>query len=108
MGMNIGKSEKYIFDHVTIRDTGSLLPVVFEIDEGYRRGGLVKSDEGEYAALIGVSNIKTDEPMMNYKRQENEKVSYIYGLIIHSKKEAKVLSEFFKYVAEDIEKLEGR
>ena len=101
--------EKVIkFDHVKIRDTGSLLPVVFDIDDGYRRGGLAKSDEGEYAAMIGVSNIKTDEPMMNYERQENEKISYIYGLIIHSKKEAEVLSEFFKYVAEDIEELKGR
>lgn len=106
--MNTGKSEKFIFDHVTIRDTGSLLPVVFDIDEGYRRGGLVKSDEGEYAAIIAVSNIKADEPMINYELQENEKTSSICGLIIHSKKEAEVLSEFFKYIAETIEKQEGR
>ena len=106
--MNIGKSEKYIFDHVTIRDTGSLLPVVFDIDEGYRRGGLVKSDEGEYAAIIAVSNMKADKPMMNYELHENEKTSSICGLIIHSKKEAEVLSEFFKFVADEIEKTGGR
>ena len=106
--MDISESEKYIFDHVKIRDTGSLLPVVFDIDEGYRRGGFGKSDEGEYAVMIGVSNIKTDEPMLNYERQKNEKISYIHGLIIHSKKEAEVLSEFFKYIAETIEKQESR
>lgn len=100
--MNIGKNEKFIFDHVKLRDTGSLLPVVFDIDEGYRRGGLVKSDEGEYVALVGVSNVKTDKPNMNYKLQEDEKTTSIYGLIIHNKEEAEVLSEFFKFVAEQM------
>ena len=108
VGMNIGKSEKYLFDHVTIRDTGSLLPVVFDIDEGYRRGGLLKSDEGENVALIAVSNIKADEPAMDYKLREDEKATSICGLIIHNKKEAEVLSEFFKFVADEIEKTEGR
>ena len=106
--MDIGKAEKYIFDHVKIRDTGSLLPVVFDIDEGYRRGGLLKSDEGENVALIAVSNIKADEPAMDYKLREDEKTTSICGLIIHSKKEAEVLSEFFKYIAENIEEQEGR
>lgn len=105
--MDIGKSGKYIFDHVKIRDTGSLLPVVFDIDVGYRRGGLVKSDEGENIALIAVSNIKADEPAMDYKLREDEKTTSICGLIIHSKKEAEVLSEFFKYIADNIEEQEA-
>ena len=101
--MNIGKSEKYIFDHVKIRDTGSLLPVVFDIEKGYRRVGLLKSDEGENVVLIAVSNIKDDEPKKDYKLREDEKVTSICGLIIHNKKEAEVWSEFFKYIAGNIE-----
>lgn len=101
--MDIDKTEKHIFDHVRLRDTGSLFPVVFDIENGYRRGGLVKSDEGEWVALIGVSNMKTEEQSMNYKLQENEKTDTIFGMIIHNKKEAEVLSEFFKFVAEQIE-----
>ena len=95
-GMDIGNSERYIFNNVKIRDTGSLLPVVFDIHEGYRRGGLIKSDKGEYAALIGVSNTKVDEPSRNYERQKDEEISYVIGLIIQSKNEAEVLSEFLK------------
>ena len=106
--MNIGKAEKYNIDHVTLRDTGSLLPVVFDIDDGYRRGCLGRTDKGEYVALIGVSNIKADEPMMDYKEQDGEKITSIYGIIIHNKWEAEVLSEFFKYAADTIEKYESR
>lgn len=104
--MKIDKKEKYIFDHVTIRDTGSLLPVVFDIESGYRRGGWVISDEGEYIALTAVSNIKADEPIMNYELKEDEKTTSICGLVIHNKDEAKVLSEFFKCLADEIEKKE--
>ena len=106
--MNIWKNEKYVIDHVKIRDTGSPLPIVFEIEDGYRRGGLIKTDEGNYAALFGVSNIKVDEPIMNYEMQENENATPIYGLIIHNKKEAEIMSEFFKSIADTIEKQEGR
>ena len=98
--MNIGKAEKIIFDHVKIRDTGSLLPVVFDIDEGYRRGGIVKSDKGECVALFAVSNLKANESKMNYEMQENEKTSSIFGFIVHNKTEAEILSEFFKYIAD--------
>ncbi len=100
--MNIGNNEKYLFDHVKLRDTGSLFPVVFDIENGYRRGGLNKSDDGEYVVIFGVSNIKTDEQTINYKEKENEKFSPIYGMIIHNKKEAELLSEFFNYVAEQM------
>ena len=100
--MKGNKKEKYIFEHVSLRDTGSLFPVVFDIEDGYRRGGLLKSENGEYVALCAVSNIKCDEPMMNYELQENEETTSICGMIIHNKKEAEVLSEFFKFVAQQI------
>ena len=100
--MKIGENEKYIFNHVKIRDTGSLLPVVFDIENGYRRGGWNKTEDGEYVALFGVSNIKADEQKMGYELKENEKTSAIFGMIIHNQKEAEVLSEFFKQLANEI------
>ncbi len=106
--MKINKNETYIIDHVKLRDTGSLLPVVFDIEEGYRRGGLVKSEDGEHVFLIGVSNVKADEPMMDYKPQEDEKMTTVCGLIIHSKRDAEVLSEFFDFIAKSIEEEENR
>lgn len=101
-------TKKPFYKHVTIRNIGSLLPLVFDIEDGYRRGGLVKSEEGEYVALIGVSNIKADEPKMNYEPQEGEETISLCGMIIHNKREAEVLSEFFKYVAEHIDEQKDR
>ena len=84
-----------------------VFPVVIDIEEGYRRGGFIKSDEGEYGVIIGVSNTKVDEPVMNYERQKDEEINYVLGMIIHSSKEATLLSDFLKDVANTI-KQEGR
>ena len=95
--MSIGKNG--LFDHVKLRETGSIFPVVFDIEDGYRRGGVVKTDDGEYVMLFGVSNTKSVEQTSKYKRQEGEKTEMLFGMIIHNKKEAEVLGKFFEDVA---------
>ena len=53
-------------------------------------------------ALIGVSNVKAEEKTIDYKVKENEEITALIGLVINSKKEAEVLSEFFKNMAEQM------
>ena len=98
--MKNGPFESYKFDHVKFRDTGSTLPVVFDIERGYRRCDCVRAKDGETVVLIGVSNIKADEPTKGYKTQESEEVYALLGIVLNSAKEAEVLGEFFKEIAE--------
>ena len=100
--MKIKQTKDINFDHVKLVDTGSSLPFVLEIDEGYRRGASSKTTEGDDVVLIGVSNIKAEETTIDYKEKENEEIIALLGLVIHSKKEAEVLSEFFKNMAEQM------
>lgn len=96
--------KKYQFEHVTLINVGDTLPVVFRIDEGYRRGYGAKTAEGEYIAFIGVSNIKAKEATTNYKEQEHEEIVPVLGIVINSAKEAEVLGEFFTNMAKSMEK----
>ena len=98
--MKTGPFERYKFDHVKLRDTGFPLPFVIDIDRGYRRCDCVRAKDGETVVLIGVSNIKADEPTKDYKTQESEEVYALLGLVLNSAKEAEVLGEFFKEIAE--------
>ena len=100
--MKIKKTKDINFDHVKLVDTGNPLPFVLAIDEGYRRGASSKTTEGDVVALIGVSNVKAEETTIDYKEQENEEITALIGLVINSKKEAEVLSEFFKNMAEQM------
>lgn len=100
--MKIKQTKDINFDHVKLVDTGSPLPFVLAIDEGYRRGASSKTTEGNVVALIGVSNVKAEETTIDYKEQENEEITALIGLVINSKKEAEVLSEFFKNMAEQM------
>ena len=100
--MKIKQTKDINFDHVKLIDTGSSLPFVLAIDEGYRRGASSKTTEGNTVALIGVSNVKADEITIDYKEQDNEEITALIGLVINSKKEAEVLSEFFKNMAEQM------
>ena len=98
--MNKNKLEH--IEHVTLMDTGDILPVIFRIDEGYRRGGYVKTADGDFVVILAVSNVKAEESTLHYHREENEKVIDIMGLVINKKKDAEVLSEFFHNMAEDM------
>lgn len=100
--MKIKQTKDINFDHVKLVNTGSSLPFVLAIDEGYRRGASSKTTEGDVVALIGVSNIKAEETTIDYKEQENEEITALIGIVINSKKEAEVLSEFFKNMAEQM------
>lgn len=100
--MKIKQTKDINFDHVKIVDTGSPLPFVLAIDEGYRRGASSKTTEGSMVALIGVSNVKAEEVTIDYKEKENEEITALLGLVINSKQEAEVLSEFFKNKAEQM------
>ena len=63
-------NKEYNFEHVKIRDTGSVLPLVFDIDDGYRRGGLGKTDEGDYVALsvFQIRNATNRQRITKYKK----------------------------------------
>ena len=98
--MKVKKTEDINFEHVKLVDTGFPLPVVFSIDEGYRRGATSTTTEGDVVALIGVSNVKADEITIDYKEQENEEITALLGFVINSKKEAEVLSKFFQNIAD--------
>lgn len=100
--MKLTQTENFQFDHVKLMDTGTALPVVFSIDEGYKRGECLKTQEGGYVALLGVSNVKADRVTISYNLREKEEVTPLLGVVINSRKEAEVLSEFFKNVAEKI------
>jgi len=100
--MKITKTENINFDHVKLMDTGSPLPVVFSIDEGYRRGACYKTKDGENVAIIGVSNVKAKETTIDYKEQEGEEITALLGLVINSKQEAEVLGEFFMNIAKQM------
>ena len=102
------KEEKYFaYDHVKLRDTGWFLPVVFSIDEGYKRTDCIRTKDGEYVVLIGVSDIKAEKKMLGYKRREDEEVHSILGFTISGKEEAELYSEFFKELADKIEPASG-
>lgn len=100
--MKIKQTKDINFDHVKLVDTGSPLPFIIAIDEGYRRGASSKTTEGSMVALIGVSNVKAEETTIDYKEKENEEITALLGLVINSKQEAEVLSEFFKNMAEQM------
>ena len=100
--MKIKQTKDINFDHVKLVDTGSSLPFVLAIDEGYRRGASSKTTEGSMVALIGVSNVKAEEITIDYKEKENEEITALLGFVINSKQEAEVLSEFFKNMAEQM------
>ena len=100
--MKIKQTKDINFDHVKIVDTGSPFPFVLAIDEGYGRGASSETTEGSMVALIGVSNVKAEETTIDYKEKENEEITALLGLVINSKQEAEVLSEFFKNMAEQM------
>ena len=70
--MKIKKTENINFDHVKLMDTGNPLPVVFSIDEGYRRGACYKTIDGENVAIIGVSNVKAVETTIDIFENKSE------------------------------------
>lgn len=100
--MKITKQEHINLNHVKLMDTGSPFPIVFGIEEGYRRGALFKTKDGEYVVIIGVSNIKAEEHTIDYKQQEGEEITSVLGIVINSKKDAEILSEFFGNVANQL------
>jgi len=100
--MKIKQTKDINFDHVKLVDAGSPLPFILAIDEGYRRGASTKTTEGNFVALIGVSNVKAEENTIDYKVKENEEITALLGLVINSRKEAEVLSEYFKNMAEQM------
>lgn len=101
--MNVSKIDSFNFEHVTLMDTGEVLPVVFRIDEGYRRGRCVKTEDGDYVAVVAVSNIKATEPTIDYEQKEDEEVIPLIGLVINKKIDAELLGDFFHRVAKYME-----
>jgi len=95
-------TENIMLDHVHLLDTGAPFPFVLQIDEGYRRGQGLKTKDGKYVSIIGVSNVCAIEKTSNYKLQEGEEVIPLIGFVINSKKDAEILSEHFKEFAEKI------
>ena len=102
MGLNIDEKYSTNLDHFSFVRTEETLPFIFRIEKGYKRTYCVQTKDGEICAIWGVSNIKA-EPQRNYKRQKDEEIMPLVGIVINAKKDAKQLSEFFKEIAEKME-----
>ena len=100
--MELNVNEKYNFEHVSVVRTNSSLPFVLRIEKGHKRTVAVRTEDGEVYALWGVSNIKA-EPQRDYKRQKDEEITSLMGIVINGKKDAEQLSVFFKEIAEKME-----
>lgn len=94
----------FVFEHVELKDTGADFPIIFKVDEGYRRMMCYRTTtEGEYVVIIGVSDTKVNKPELRQEKVEGEEVVPLLGYVLSSKKEAEMISQFFKKLSEEIE-----
>lgn len=102
--MEANGMKAFVFEHVELKDTGADFPIIFKVDEGYRRMMCYRTTtEGEYVVIIGVSDTKVDKPELRQVKVEGEEVVPLLGYVLTSKKEAETISQFFKELSEEIE-----